>query len=171
MKTIHRCGWLAVAAAMSLSAAAQDYRNPNADDAARQNAQQQAPAYSPQQVQPPLAVPAPPPCATCGTIDAIRVTEKPGEGSAVGMIAGGLLGGLLGNQIGAGRGNTAATIVGAAGGAYAGNQIEKNVKKVAQYAVTVRMDDGSARTINYDVEPGFRTGDRVRFIDGRLTRN
>lgn len=78
---------------------------------------------------------------------------------------------MLGHQIGAGRGNTVATIVGAAGGAYAGNQVEKNVRKVAQYEVLVRMDDGSTRAIHYDVEPGYRTGDRVRFIDGRLSRN
>jgi hypothetical protein len=38
------------------------------------------------------------------------------------------------------------------------------------YDVSVRMDDGSMRTVNYDAEPGFRAGDKVRFIDGRLTR-
>jgi len=120
---------------------------------------------------PPAAVaPAPPSCATCGTIDSVRITEKAGEGSAVGLIAGGLLGGLVGHQIGQGRGNTAATIVGAAGGAYAGHQVEKNAKRTLHYDVTVRMDDGTLRTIGYDVEPAFRSGDKVRFIDGRLTR-
>ena len=116
------------------------------------------------------AVPAAPPCSTCGTVDSIRVTEKAGEGSAVGVIAGGVLGGLLGNQIGSGRGNTAATILGAAGGAYAGHQVEKNVKKTSQYEVNVRMEDGGLRTVTYDQEPGFRSGDKVRFIDGKLTR-
>lgn len=116
------------------------------------------------------AAPAAPPCSTCGTVDSIRVTEKAGEGSAVGVIACGVLGCLLGNQIGSGRGNTAATILGAAGGAYAGHQVEKNVKKTSQYEVNVRMEDGGLRTVTYDQEPGFRSGDKVRFIDGKLTR-
>ncbi len=157
-----------IAAACSFSAPAQEYRYQNAGDPPRQTAEQPAP-MQPQQVPPAVAAPAP--CATCGAVDSIRTTEKPGAGSAVGLIAGGVLGGLLGHQVGQGRGNTAATIIGAAGGAYAGNQVEKHVKKVVQYDVTVRMDDGSLRTVTYDREPGFRAGDKVRFVDGRLTRN
>ena len=173
--------WMAAfAGALSCTALAQDYRYPGAAEPARPNAQQPAGQAVPpaQQVQAPAVSPAPAAaapaaavCATCGTIDSIRTVEKAGEGSAVGLIAGGLLGGLLGHQIGQGRGNTAATIVGAAGGAYAGHQVEKNVKKVLHYDISVRMDDGTLRAVSYDVEPGFRTGDRVRFIDGRLTRN
>jgi outer membrane lipoprotein SlyB len=163
----------ALAGALSCAAVAQDYRYQGADDAARQTTPQPVqvqPAPVQQQVPPAAVAPVPPPCATCGTVDSIRITERAGEGSAVGMIAGGLLGGLLGHQIGQGRGNTAATIVGAAGGAYAGHQVEKNAKRTLHYDVTVRMDDGTLRTIGYDVEPGFRAGDKVRFIDGRLTR-
>jgi outer membrane lipoprotein SlyB len=159
----------AVAGVLSVAALAQDYRYQSADDPARQNAQTQV--QQPQPVQQQAAPPAPPPCPTCGTVDAIRTIEKPGEGSGVGLVAGGVLGGLLGHQIGRGSGNTAATIVGAAGGAYAGHQVEKNVKKAIHYDISVRMDDGTLRTVSYDVEPGFRTGDKVRFVDGRLTRN
>ncbi len=161
---------VAIACAFSLPVGAQDYRYPGSADAPRQSA---PPVQQVEQ----QATPSPPPpapsapCANCGTVDAVRTLEKPGEGSAVGVIAGGLLGGLLGHQIGQGRGNTAATIVGAAGGAYAGHQIEKNVNKVIHYEVSVRMDDGTPRTVSYDVEPGFRAGDKVRFVDGRLTRN
>ena len=56
------------------------------------------------------------------------------------------------------------------GGAYAGHQVEKNVKKTTQYEVNVRMDDGSTRIVTYDAEPGFRSGDKVRFVDGKLSR-
>ncbi len=172
--------WVAaLASALSCTALAQDYRYPAAPEPARQNAQQPAGQAAPlaPQVQAPavppatVAAPAPAVCASCGTVDSIRSIEKAGEGSAVGVIAGGLLGGLLGHQIGQGRGNTAATIVGAAGGAYAGHQVEKNVRKVFHYDISVRMDDGTLRTVSYEVEPGFRAGDKVRFIDGRLTRN
>jgi outer membrane lipoprotein SlyB len=33
------------------------------------------------------------------------------------------------------------------GGGLAGNAAEKNMKKVIHYAVTVRMEDGSTRTV------------------------
>jgi len=152
--------------ALALPVLAQtDYRYPSAVDSSGQGAPQQA-----QQQPAPQPVPAPAPCFNCGTVDTIHVIEQAGEASGAGMIAGGVLGGLLGHQIGHGSGNTAATIVGAAGGAYAGNQVEKNMKKKLRYDVVVRMYDGSVRTVSYDAEPGFRTGDRVQFIDGRLTR-
>jgi outer membrane lipoprotein SlyB len=163
---------MAGAAALLLTAPlqAQEYRYQSAQAAPAPTTAPAQPAQNaPQPVAQPVA-PAAPPCSSCGTVDSIRVTEKAGEGSAVGVIAGGVLGGLLGNQIGSGRGNTAATILGAAGGAYAGHQVEKNVKKTSQYEVNVRMEDGGLRTVTYDQEPGFRSGDKVRFIDGKLTR-
>ena len=161
-----------IAWAAALPAIAQvEYRYQSAEDSARQTAQQQsAPAQPVQQQAAPVA-PAAQPCLNCGTVDSIRVVEQAGEASGVGMIAGGVLGGLLGHQIGQGRGNTAATIAGAAGGAYAGHQVEKNVKKGTRYDISVRMDDGTQRTVSYDVEPGFRTGDKVKLVDGKLLRN
>jgi outer membrane lipoprotein SlyB len=156
--------WIAsVAGAVSCAALAQDYRYQTPPPPAQTQAQPVQQVQ--QQAAPPVL------CTSCGTVDAIRTIEKPGEASGVGMVAGGVLGGLVGHQIGQGRGNTAATIVGAAGGAYAGHQVEKNIKKVVHYDISVRMDDGTLRTVSYDVEPGFRTGDKVRFVDGRLTRN
>ena len=164
----------ALACALVLPAAAQvEYRYPGAEDPARPATQQPAPQQTVQQHSAPLpAGPANPPvCPECGTVESIRTIEQAAEGSGVGLIAGGVLGGLLGHQVGQGRGNTAATIIGAAGGAYAGHQIEKNVKKSTRYDVNVRMADGTIRTVSYDAEPGFRSGDRVRIVDGKLTRN
>ena len=47
------------------------------------------------------------------------------QNSAVGIGLGAVVGGLLGNQVGDGKGRTLATIAGAMGGAYAGNEIAK----------------------------------------------
>lgn len=47
------------------------------------------------------------------------------QNSAVGIGLGAVVGGLLGNQVGDGKGRTLATIAGAVGGAYAGNEIAK----------------------------------------------
>src|SRR4051812_34060027 len=93
-----------VAGFWSSAPAAQEYRNdyryPAAQDAARQSPPPPSPAQSQQTQAPVTPAPAQAACPTCGTVDAIRVTQKPGEGSAVGLIAGGLLGGLLGHQVG-----------------------------------------------------------------------
>lgn len=36
------------------------------------------------------------------------------------------------------------------------------------YRVTIRMDDGSYRTISHPVAPGYGTGEKVRIIDGSV---
>lgn len=110
-------------------------------------------------------------CANCGTIAAIRTIEQAGEGSGLGAIAGGVVGGLLGNQVGAGTGKDLATIAGAVGGGYAGHQIEKKVKTTKHYEISVRMDDGSYRTFMQETEPNYAVGEKVKIIDGVLTRN
>src|SRR2546423_10345016 len=85
-----------------------------------------ATAQNPSSMTPRTAAPPSASCATCGIVESIRYVKKKGEGSGVGAIAGGVLGGVLGHRIGSGRGNTAATIVGAGAGAYARNQVERN---------------------------------------------
>src|SRR6478752_7579233 len=64
-------------------------------------------------------------CGNCGTVEAVVHHQAHGTTSGGGAILGGIAGGVLGHQIGSGRGNTAATVIGAAGGAYAGNEIER----------------------------------------------
>jgi len=109
-------------------------------------------------------------CTECGVIDTINVVDKKGEGSGVGAVGGAVVGGLVGNQIGNGRGNTVATVAGALGGAFAGNEVEKRVKSVKEYQVTVRMEDGNTRSFTLDGAPGYAVGDKVKVIDGRLVK-
>ena len=129
----------------------------------------QAPAPLAQAPAPLAQAPAPVPCADCGVIESIRVAEVKGQGSGLGAVAGGVAGGLIGIQIGHGTGRTVATIAGAAGGAYAGHTIEKNVKKHTVYRVTLRMEDGSLRTVSQREAPAYAVGDRVRVSNGRIT--
>ena len=107
-------------------------------------------------------------CATCGVVVSVRSVEQKGEGSGLGAVAGGVTGAVVGKQMGKGTGNTIMTLLGAAGGAYAGHQIEKNVKTSKRFDVEVRMEDGSLRTLSQDTEPAFRTGDKVRVENGAL---
>jgi outer membrane lipoprotein SlyB len=64
-----------------------------------------------------------------------------------------VLGAVVGNQVGGGDGKSLATILGAVGGGMAGNAVEKKMKKVTQYDVTVRMEDGSRRTLRQTTPP------------------
>lgn len=95
-----------------------------------------------------------------------------GTGIGIGAIAGAVVGGVLGNQVGDGSGQTAATVVGAAGGAYVGDRIEKSQKqKTADaYKITVRMDSGSYQTLTQNTNTGLRVGDRVRIDNGVAQR-
>lgn len=110
-----------------------------------------------------------PVCNNCGVVSEVRAIKQKGEGSGLGAIAGGVVGGLLGNQVGGGSGQKIATVAGAAGGAYAGHQIEKNVKSTTRYDVIVNMDDGSVRSFAYDAQPGFQAGAKVKVVNGALT--
>ena len=70
-----------------------------------------------------------------------------------------------------GKGNTAATIVGAVGGAVAGHQTEKYVRAEKQLQVTVRFEDGSTRTVAQEGGSRWQVGDRVRLNNGSLLPN
>jgi len=107
-------------------------------------------------------------CALCGTVESIRTVEVREEAGGAGAAAGGPAGSGSGEQTGGGSG-TAVTLLGA-GGAIAGNEIEKNVKKRYAYRVTVRMDDGSFRTISMSSPPTLAVGDKVRVVEGKLVR-
>lgn len=107
-------------------------------------------------------------CAQCGIVEAIRAVQTKGSGSGLGAVAGGVTGAVVGNQMGRGNGNTVMTLLGAAGGAFAGNAIEKNVNSHTTYRTTVRMDDGSYRTVSSGHQPGVGIGDKVKIVDGNL---
>lgn len=113
-------------------------------------------------------------CGNCGVVHSVTPVQRQGRvdgignsGIGVGAVAGGVIGGLLGNQVGGGSGKTAATVLGAAGGAYAGHSIEKNSKKYTAYQVRVRMSDGSYRTVEQSTP--VATGAQVR-VDGNAVR-
>lgn len=107
-----------------------------------------------------------PVCINCGTIESVTPVERQGTGSGTGAVAGGVLGAVVGNQIGHGGGRTAATLLGALGGGFAGNAIEKHVKKETVYQVRVRMQDGSTRTVEQASLPAV--GTRVTVDNGVL---
>lgn len=111
---------------------------------------------------------APAVCSSCGVVEAVRTIEHRPQGSGLGAAGGAIVGGLLGNQVGGGSGRQIATVAGAVGGAVAGNQIESSMKTTHSWQVVVRMDSGARRTFNQSSQPGWREGDSVRVVNGKL---
>lgn len=106
-----------------------------------------------------------------GVVDRIEVIRKGDTSNVAGTVIGGIVGGLIGHQVGGGSGQTAATIVGAAGGAVAGQQVEKRSRGPDEtFRVTVRMDNGVYQTVTQDNITDLRSGDRVRVENGRIYR-
>lgn len=106
------------------------------------------------------------------SIELMRQDTAAASGNVgLGTLAGAVVGGVVGNQVGAGRGNTAATVIGAAGGAYVGHQMEnRQPQQVDAYKITVRVDDGSYRAFTQSSNSGLQVGDRVRLDNGILQR-
>jgi outer membrane lipoprotein SlyB len=92
-------------------------------------------------------------CSTCGVIEAVTPFEKKGEGTGLGAVAGGVIGGVVGHQVGGGNGRKAMTVLGAVGGGVAGHEIEKRQRATTHYAVKVRMEDGSLRSVTQSTAP------------------
>ena len=141
-------------------------KQPAAQPAARSHT---APSRAPAQIA--SNTPARAQCAECGVIEAVREIDTKGEGTGLGAVGGAVVGGVLGHQVGGGRGQDIATVVGAVGGAVAGNEIEKRVKSSKSYELTVRFEDGSSRVISEANPPTWRTGDRVKVINGVIQSN
>lgn len=68
---------------------------------------------------------------------------------------GALVGGVVGHQIGGGSGKTLATVAGAAGGGYAGNQIQQKVQQNDTYTTTeqrcITVYDSKQEPAGFDV--------------------
>jgi len=107
------------------------------------------------------------PAARIGTVESVVQDTVQNVNTTLGTIGGALLGGGLGSLIGGGTGQTVATVVGAVGGAYAGNQMAQRSQTLV-WRITVRYDDGSLATIQQTTAPGLRPGDRVRVTSNAI---
>ena len=101
------------------------------------------------------------PTARVGTVISITQDTVQNVNSAVGGIGGALIGGGIGSLFGGGSGQTVATVIGAAGGAYAGSQAAQRSQTFV-WRIGVRYDDGSVATVQQTTAPALRIGDRVR---------
>ena len=122
-----------------------------------------APVAAMPEQKPPLVI-----CNVCGTVESVTPIEREAaQGSGIGVIAGAALGGLVGNQFGGGTGKDLATIAGMVGGGWAGNTVEKKMKKETVYEVKVRMEDGTLRKLEQKTAIGV--GTKVTVEGGKIT--
>ena len=107
-----------------------------------------------------------------GAVEHIEVLQTQLQPTGGGAVIGGLLGGVVGNRFGEGVGRAATTAIGAVGGAVLGNEIERNEAAAAgtltTYRVTVRLDNGGRRSIDFRNLNGLHVGERVHFAEGSL---
>jgi outer membrane lipoprotein SlyB len=87
--------------------------------------------------------------------------------TTAGTIGGALIGGGLGSLIGGGKGQTVATVLGAVGGGYLGNQASQRSQTFV-WRIGVRYDDGSVATVQQTTAPALRIGDRVRVSNSSI---
>ena len=112
--------------------------------------------------------------AEYGRVSSIQTVQVPqggkttGAGAGVGAVAGG----VLGNQIGGGRGRTAATVVGAVAGGLAGNAVEGRMQQgyTQVYRINIQLDQGGVRAYDVNSPGDLRQGDRVRIVNGQISR-
>jgi outer membrane lipoprotein SlyB len=126
----------------------------------------EVPAYAPP---PPPVAQAPQPIVKpglLGIVQSVLEVEQKGDAKGVGAVGGGLAGAVLGHNIG--DHNKLVTILGAAGGAFVGNQVEKQARATKHWELTVRYDDGTTQTFASEAQPFWHQGDRVRLYEGKL---
>ena len=101
-----------------------------------------------------------------GTVEAVREVTVDGKANGIGAVAGGAVGGVLGHQLK--HDSKLVTLVGAAAGAFIGNEAQKRQNATKHWELTVRFDDGTTQTVTSQNEPFWHQGDRVRLLDGKL---
>jgi outer membrane lipoprotein SlyB len=101
-----------------------------------------------------------------GTVESVREVVQDGQSKGIGAVAGGAVGGVLGHNLK--HDSKLVTLVGAAAGAFIGNEAEKRQRATKHWEMTVRLDDGTTQVISSEATPFWHQGDRVRLLDGKL---
>ena len=67
-------------------------------------------------------------------------------------------------------GSTAATIAGVAGGVISGHYAEKALRDSKEWNVTVKMENGTTRTVAMKSDPNLQPGEKVRVSENNVER-
>jgi outer membrane lipoprotein SlyB len=106
--------------------------------------------------------------AVGGQPGTVQSVVRVGGASGLGAVAGAGVGGAIGNRFGRGNGRTAMTLLGAAGGAIVGHQVEQNVRGSDGWETSVRLDSGAIARIRHADAPRWQVGSRVRVVGNSI---
>jgi len=106
-----------------------------------------------------------------GMIEYIRLVQIEGTKTPIGAGAGAAVGGVAASSIGAGKGKTIATVLGAVAGGVAGAAVEESATRRQGMEITIRKDNGQIISVVQEVSRNvsFAVGDRVRILKIRDT--
>ena len=97
-------------------------------------------------------------------------SQQQNQTSGAGAVIGAVVGGVLGSQVGKGGGRVAATAL----GAVVGNMVEGSNQSGQQYQqgyrITIQLDQGGRRAYDVSAYGDVRVGDRVRLLNGQISR-
>jgi len=99
-------------------------------------------------------------CRECGVVESVTAVKVQGQANGTGAVVGGLGGAVVGNRIAGNDNRALGGVIGAVGGGLIGNAIEKHQRSSVVYDVSVRMSDGSLRTVREQAAPTL--GEKVR---------
>lgn len=111
--------------------------------------------------EPEYAPPPPPVCGDCGTIVSVQEERVAGQATALGTLGGAGAGAAAGGQFGKKSGKFAMMALGAVGGAFAGREVESQVRAKDVYHVVVNMEAGGTREVTVDQLNGLGVGTKV----------
>jgi outer membrane lipoprotein SlyB len=108
-------------------------------------------------------------CDRCGTIEAIRQVATKEQWTPLGSVPSTAdLGpqGMAMYKVGKGFSNEGQVFVGAAGGTV--YRTQPNQRNITRWEVTIKMDDGSTRSLTQNYEPLMQVGDKVRVFGAQI---
>jgi outer membrane lipoprotein SlyB len=108
-------------------------------------------------------------CERCGTIESIRQAVTKDQWTPLGSVPSTAdLGpsAMTMYKIGKGFSNEGQVFVGAAGGTV--YRTQPNQRNITRWEVTIKMDDGSTRSLTQNYEPLMQVGDRVRVFGTQI---
>lgn len=83
------------------------------------------------------------------------------QDNTAGLVGGGVGGGLLGSLLGGGKGRVLGAVGGAAAGALAGAYAQKALSQQTAWEYTVKLDNGSLRTVVQGQDTSLSIGQKV----------
>jgi outer membrane lipoprotein SlyB len=103
-------------------------------------------------------------CGACGVVTSMRLIAVAADTAVRGTVGGAVVGSHIGNLLGGVRGQELFGLLGAIAGLSGGAAVRSDIR----YETTIRFDNGSNHVFVAASRPQWRTGDRVRVIEGAI---